>query len=170
MGRRPTSGGLARLRLAVALAAAVAVAGCGSAASLSPGPATPTPAPVPEASFTGGPASARLDEPQLMAWEGGTCERGADDAWLALNIGFPNGTEYFGLVIGQSPYTPAATRGAAGGGTFGGDDVVITWRHEGTGYNIARGGLVLELARDLSLGSFRGRLEDGTPVRGTFSC
>jgi hypothetical protein len=126
--------------------------------------------PVPETSFTGGPASARLDEPEPVTWDGGSCERGADDAWLALNIGYPNGEEYFGLVIGQSPYTPAATRGAAGGGTFGGDDVVITWRHGGAGFNVARGGLVLELAKDLSLGTFQGRLEDGTPVRGTFSC
>lgn len=162
--------GSARRLATLALGAALLLAGCGSAASPSLGPVTPTPAPVPEASFTGGPASSRLDEPEAVAWEGGRCERGADDAWLALNIGYPNGDEYFGLVIGQSPYTPAATRGAAGGGTFGGDDVVITWRHEGTGYNVARGGLVLELARDLSLGSFQGRLEDGTPVRGTFSC
>jgi hypothetical protein len=154
----------------LAVAVAMAVAGCGSAATPTPGPVSPSPAPVPEASFTGGPASSRLDEPEVLAWDGGTCERGADDAWLAINVGFPNGSEYFGIVVGRSPYTPSATREAAGGGTFGGDDVVITWRHQGEGHVVARGGLVLELAKDLALGSFRGRLEDGTPVRGTFSC
>jgi len=148
----------------------VIAAGCGASASPSPAPATPVPSPVPEASFTGGPGSARLDAPESVAWEGGWCERGPDDAWLALNIGLPNGGEYFGLVVGQSALTPAATRGAAGGGTFGGNDVVITWRHGGSAANVARGGLVLELARDLSLGTFAGRLEDGTEVRGTFSC
>jgi hypothetical protein len=147
-----------------------AVAACGAVGSPTPGPATPIPPPVPEASFTGGTASARLDAPGAVEWEGGYCERGPDDAWLALNVGFPNGSEYFGLVAGQSALTPAATRGAAGGGTLGGNDVVITWRHDGVPVNVERGGLVLELAKDLSLGTFAGRLRDGTEVRGTFAC
>jgi len=108
--------------------------------------------------------------PARAAWDGGFCERGTSDAWLALNIGSPNGDEYFGIVIGRSPYTPTATRVAAKGGTFGGDDAVITWRQAGVGTVMDRGGLVVELAKDLSLGSFTGRLADGTEVRGTFSC
>ena len=103
-------------------------------------------------------------------WDGGYCERGTSDAWLALNIGFPNGDEYFGIVLGRSPYTPEATRVAAKGGTFGGDDSVITWRHAGVAAVMDRGGLIVELAKDLSLGSFTGKLADGTEVRGTFSC
>jgi hypothetical protein len=157
------------------LAVVLALGGCGSAASPGPGgspsaDASPSAAPLPEASFTGGTASARLTQPAKVAWDGGWCERGAGDAWLALSIGYPNGEEYFGLVVGQSPYTPAATRGAAGGGTFGGDDVVLTWRHAGTAANVVPGGLVLELAKDLSLGTFSGRLADGTEVAGTFAC
>ena len=70
--------------------------------------------------FTGGAGSARLTLPVRTVWDGGDRERGASDAWLALNIGFPNGDEYFGLVLGRSPYTPEATRVAAKGGTFGG--------------------------------------------------
>jgi hypothetical protein len=136
----------------------------------SPGPASPTPVPIPEQSFTGGTGSARLTLPVRTAWDGGYCERGASDAWLALNIGFPNGDAYFGLVLGRSSYTPEATRVAAGGGTFGGDDAVITWRQAGAGVVLDRGGLFVELAKDLSLGSFTGRLADGTEVRGTFSC
>ncbi|HSW43593.1 MAG TPA: hypothetical protein VLM76_13895 [Patescibacteria group bacterium] len=133
-------------------------------------PASPTPAPIPEQSFTGGTGSARLTLPVRTAWEGGHCARGNDDAWLALNIGWPNGDEYFGLIIGRSAYMPAATRLAARGGTFGGDDAVITWRHAGAAATLDRGGLIVEVARDLSLGSFTGRLADGTEVRGTFSC
>jgi hypothetical protein len=150
--------------------AALLAAACGAGATPSPGPASPTPAPLPETSFTGGTGSARLTLPARAAWDGGYCARGTDDAWLALNIGLPNGTEYFGLVVGRSPYTPAASRVAAKGGTFGGDDAVVTWRHGGAAAKMDRGGLVVELARNLSGGSFNGRLADGTEVRGTFSC
>jgi hypothetical protein len=126
--------------------------------------------PIPEPSFTGGTGSARLTLPAQAAWDGGHCARAADDAWLALNIGLPNGDEYFGLVVGRSPYTPSATRVAARGGTFGGDDAVITWRRAGAAARMDRSGLVVELARNLAVGSFSGRLVDGTEVRGTFSC
>ena len=146
------------------------VGACAPAATPSPVPASPTPAPIPEQAFTGGTGSARLTLPARTAWEGGHCERGPDDAWLALNIGWPNGAEYFGLVIGRSAFTPAATRVAARGGTFGGDDVVITWRHMGAAATMDRGALIVEVARDLSIGTFAGRLADGTEVRGTFSC
>jgi hypothetical protein len=160
-----------RHRAAVFVAcAALVVAGCGSAASPSPGPASPTPAPIPEASFTGGTGSVLLTLPAKTAWGGGQCARGADDAWLALNVGFANGDEYFGLVVGRSPYMPSATRAAAKGGTFGGDDVAITWRHAGVASTVVAEGLVLELAPGLSLGSFSGRLADGTEIRGSFSC
>jgi len=125
---------------------------------------------MPVQSFTGGTGSARLTLPAAAAWDGGQCQRGTADAWLALNIGVPNGDDYFGLVIGRSPYTPTATRVAAKGGTFGGDDVTLTWWHAGEAASMVPGGLVVELAKDLSLGSFTGRLADGTEVRGTFSC
>lgn len=87
-----------------------------------------------------------------------------------MNIGYPNGAEYFGLVVGRSPYTPSATRTAAGGGSFGGADTVITWRHDGAASTAVPGGLEVEVAKDLSLGTFSGRLADGTEVQGTFSC
>jgi hypothetical protein len=154
----------------VILAAALALAACGGGASPSPPVATPTPAPLPEASFTGGTAMASLELPAEVEWRGGWCGRGTGDAWLAVNIGHPNGAEYFGLVVGRSPHTPAATRTASGGGTFAGDDAVITWRHAGTVANVVSTGLVVELAPNLSEGTFEGLLADGTEVRGTFSC
>jgi len=148
---------------------AIVVAGCGG---LGPTPVeeSPSPVPIPEASFTGGQAGARLDTPTAVRFDGGWCSRGPGDAWLALNVGFPNGEEYFGLVVGQSPFVADATRSAAGGGTFGGADVVVTWRHAGVPASLVPTGLVLEMARDLSLGTFHGALADGTAVRGTFSC
>lgn len=155
--------------VALVVAVITVVAACGSASTPTPAPSA-VGSPFPEASFTGGPASARLDIPARTEWDGGWCARGVGDAWLALNVGVPNGEEYFGLVVGRSPYTATATRAAAGGGTFGGDDAVITWRHAGAETTVAGSGLVVELAADLSLGSFEGRLPDGTEVRGSFSC
>ncbi len=74
-------------------------------------------------------------------------------------------------MVGQSAYTPAARRGAAGGGSFGAGDAVITWRHGGVAQNVANDdGLAVEVAKDLRLGTFSGRLPDGREVRGTFSC
>jgi hypothetical protein len=154
----------------MALAAALALAACGGGASPSPPVATPTPAPLPEASFTGGTAAARLELPADVQWRGGWCGRGAGDAWLAVNIGYPNGAEYFGLVVGRSPHTPDATRPATGGGTFAGDDAVITWRHAGAAVNVVSAELVVELPASLVRGTFEGRLADGTEVRGSFSC
>jgi hypothetical protein len=149
--------------------AALLVAACGGPAS-SPGTPTPTASPLPQASFTGGTASARITQPATVTWNGGWCERGPADAWLALNVGSPNGAEYFGLVVGQSAYTPAAGRDAAGGGSFGGDEAVITWRHGGAAVNVASAALAVEVAKDLRLGTFSGHLPDGSEVRGTFSC
>ncbi len=148
---------------------ALALGACGPAATSSPAP-TATLSAIPEASFTGGAASARVALPSRIAWNGGWCTRGPDDAWLAVNIGFPNGPEYFGLVVGRSAYTPEATRGAAGGGTFTDSDAVVTWRQAGIAANVAQDGLVVEVAKDLSLGSFSGHLDDGTKVGGSFSC
>ena len=105
------------LALALAVVVALVVAGCSPAASPSARP-SPSPAAIPEASFTGGTAGARLAAPARTTWDGGWCTRGPEDAWLAVNIGYPNGAEYLGLVVGRSAYTPEATRVAAGGGTF----------------------------------------------------
>lgn len=153
----------------IALVVALFVSACGAAATPSP-TATSTSSPIPEASFTGGTANARLTAPAVATWAGGWCSRGIDDAWLAVNVGSPNGAEYFGLVAGQSPYTASATRKATGGGTFGGDDAVVTWRHDGKALKLVAAGLAVQLATDLSGGTFTGALADGTEVRGTFSC
>ncbi len=157
------------LALALGLVVVLGVAGCAAASSPSPQP-SPSAATIPAASFTGGTADARLSAPARATWNGGWCTRGPEDAWLAVNIGFPNGAEYFGLVVGRSAYTPEATRVAAGGGTFTASDAVITWQHAGSAANLAPAGLTVLVARDLSLGTFSGRLDDGTKVAGSFSC
>jgi hypothetical protein len=155
---------------AVALLAVVAVVaiGCGSAPPSAGAPATDTP--VPAASFTGGPATAGVDGPQAVNWSGGYCTRGTADLWLAVNIGDPNSAEYFGLVAGADPHGAPDAHAAAGGGAFRDPAATVTWRHGGTPSMITRESVTVNLAPDLSGGTFTGQLGDGTSVSGTFSC
>ena len=111
-----------------------------SASASSPGAsdASPGPSPSPSAplgDFTGGTAKATLALPAgAVAYAGGTCEDGPGNAWVAVNIGQPNGAEYFGLIAGRSPYGASDLQTAAGGGTFKGDAVLVTYRHAGKTY------------------------------------
>ena len=82
--------------------------------------------------FTGGTATASLTLPGgTVGYAGGSCEHGPGNDWVAVNIGQPNGPEYFGLTAGRSPYGASDVRTASGGGTLKGDAVLITYRHAG---------------------------------------
>jgi hypothetical protein len=146
-----------------------------SASVSSPGPSV-SPGPSPSASaplgdFTGGTARASLTLPAgAVAYAGGTCEDGPGNAWVAVNIGQPNGAEYFGLIAGRSPYGASDLQTAAGGGTLKGDAVLVTYRHAGTTFVLDHDtASVLLYADDLG-GTFTGHLADGTNVSGTFRC
>jgi hypothetical protein len=146
-----------------------------SASVSSPGPSV-SPGPSPSASaplgdFTGGTARANLTLPAgAVAYAGGTCEDGPGNAWVAVNIGQPNGAEYFGLIAGRSPYGASDLQTAAGGGTLKGDAVLVTYRHAGTTFVLDHDtASVLLYADDLG-GTFTGHLADGTNVSGTFRC
>jgi hypothetical protein len=146
-----------------------------SASVSSPGPSV-SPGPSPSASaplgdFTGGTARASLTLPAgAVAYAGGTCEDGPGNAWVAVNIGQPNGAEYFGLIAGRSPYGASDLQTAAGGGTLKGDAVLVTYRHAGTTFVLDHDtASVLLYADDLG-GTFTGYLADGTNVSGTFRC
>ena len=106
----------------------------GSPAPASGAGSSPTPAASPSPSeFTGGTATATVSLASgSLTYAGGSCEHGPGDAWVDVNIGRPNGAEYFGLIAGRSPYSPTDVRTAAGGGTLKGDDVLVTYRHTGT--------------------------------------
>ena len=99
-----------------------------------------------------------------------SCEHGPGDAWVALNIGQPNGAEYFGLIAGRSPYGASDLQTAAGGGTLKGDGVLITYRHAGTTHVLDHDTASVFLYVDDSGGTFTGHLADGTSVSGTFRC
>ena len=151
-----------------------------SAATASPGAATagsgasPAASPSPSASdpgFTGGSAAATVTLPKgALEYTGGSCEHGIGDAWLAVNIGQPDGAEYFGLIAGRSPYSPTDVQTATGGGTLKGDAVVVTYRHAGTVFVLDHDSATVTVADDVSSGTFAGHLADGTIVSGSFSC
>ena len=146
-----------------------------SASVSSPGPSV-SPGPSPSASaplgdFTGGTARASLTLPAgAVAYAGGTCEDGPGNAWVAVNIGQPNGAEYFGLIAGRSPYGASDLQTAAGGGTLKGDAVLVTYRHAGTTFVLDHDTASVVLYADDLGGTFTGHLADGTNVSGTFRC
>jgi len=135
--------------------------------------ASPSPSPVasPDAGFTGGTATATVTLPGgALTYSGGSCEHGPTNAWVAVNIGQPNGAEYFGLVAGRSPYSPTDVRTAAGGGTLKGDAVLVAYRHASSPFVLDHDSASVFLIIDASGGTFTGHLADGTNVRGTFAC
>jgi hypothetical protein len=154
--------------------------GLTTAAAASPGAptagngASPAGSPSPSASdpgFTGGSAAATVTLPTgALEYAGGSCEHGIGDAWLAVNIGQPDGAEYFGLIAGRSPYSPTDVQTATGGGTLKGDAVVVTYRHAGTVFVLDHDSATVTVAEDVSSGTFAGHLADGTIVSGSFSC
>jgi len=184
------SGGRTRRLVAIlALLLGLAVAGCASPAGTPAASAAasafasafafaspsesgaPSPSPSPIVGYTGGPATATVTLPSgTLSYAGGSCEHGSADAWLAVNIGQPNGPEYFGLVAGRSPYGPTDLQVAAGGGTLKGDAVLVTYLHAGAPFVLDHDSATVILVTDLSGGTFSGHLADGTQVRGSFSC
>ena len=121
--------------------------------------------------FTGGTATASLTLPGgVVGYAGGSCEHGPGNDWVALNIGQPNGREYFGLTAGRSPYGASDVRTATGGGTLKGDAVLITYRHAGAPFVLDHDSASVILFGDTSGGTFTGHLADGTNVSGTFRC
>lgn len=89
---------------------------------------------------------------------------------MTVNIGQPNGAEYFGLTAGRSPYGASDVRTAAGGGTLKGDAVIVTYRHAGATFVLDHDSGTVFLFVDASGGTFAGHLADGTTVTGTFAC
>ena len=164
------------------LAVGLVVAACGGPAGSPVGSAgaptastgaaaSPALSPPADAGFIGGTATARLTLPSGdLSYAGGSCEHGPSDAWLAVNIGQPNGVEYFGLIAGRSPYGSTDARTAKGGGTVTGAAVLITYRHAGTEFVLDQDSASAFLYVDVSGGTFSGHLADGTKVSGTFGC
>jgi hypothetical protein len=161
--------GLPAASASVASPVASAPSGSPAASDASPG-ATPS-ASAAQGDFTGGTATASLTLPGgTVGYKGGSCEHGPGNDWVAVNIGQPNGPEYFGLTAGRSPYGASDVRTASGGGTLKGDAVLITYRHAGAPFVLDHDSASVFLFVDTSGGTFTGHLADGTNVSGTFRC
>jgi hypothetical protein len=160
----------ARAGSVAATVAALIVAACGSTPS--PSPASTPEATFPAASFTGGSARATIvvGDADAIRFAGGWCERPAGGAWLAVNIGDPNGAEYFGLLVGRHPYGGSDASPVASGGTFSERSIVVSWRHAGNGASLDRGTVTVELGDGARDGTFKGRLPNGPEVTGDFGC
>lgn len=121
--------------------------------------------------FRGGTATASITLPGgPVKYAGGSCEHGPGDQWVAVNIGAPNGAEYFGLIAGRSPYGASDVQVATGGGTLKGDAVLITYRHAGAPSVLDHDSASVFLFVDTSGGTFTGHRADGTNVSGAFRC
>jgi hypothetical protein len=118
--------------------------------------------------FEAGSASATVNiGGETLTYEGGQCDLGSDNEWLAVNIGEVGGDTYFGLVAGNNPGIEGA-RPAEGGGEFTEEDFLVTWVSEGTPGIL--GGGTLTVASDLASGDFEGSDLDGSEVTGSFAC
>jgi hypothetical protein len=160
---------VARLAVLV-IAGALAASACGAGPTASPG-ATPG-ASFPGLSYTGGTAraSVAIGEGEPTKFAGGRCERPSGGAWLAVDIGDPNGAEYFGLLVGRHPYGGSDSSPVASGGTFPDGSITVSWRHDGMAAALERGTVTVELEAGAQAGTFSGRLPDGTEVTGDFGC
>jgi hypothetical protein len=130
----------------------------------------PTTEPTEVPTFTGSAKASVTVGATALVFQPGRCDVGANDAYLAVNIGTPAiGADYFGLLAGQHPAAQANARSAKGGGIFTGTDVLITFRQGSTGYLLHDQSLTL--AADLRSGSFTATdTTSGSAVSGTFSC
>lgn len=159
----------------VAMLALVA-AGCGGSSSSKTAGKTVV---APIRSFTDGPATASVKAgDQAIEYKGGTCEKGAGDKYLALNIGDTNGSgDYFGLLAGQSPSADTSAHSANGGGDLSGEgEALVTFRHASRSYLLRFTDTKITLAANIASGSFTSTLTTPdatgatTTVSGTFHC
>lgn len=135
--------------------------------------ATPTPAATAAPTDTGFPRTATATVVvggQTLAFKDGRCDKAADEAWLAVNIGQAGGSHYFGLLVGAHPGAGPNAKTAKGGGEFT-EGILVTAAQGDNSYTMAPAeGNKITLEPDLSAGSFVGTTVDGKPISGSFKC
>jgi hypothetical protein len=109
---------------------------------------------------------------KTLKFEGGRCDKGPDDVWLAVNIGLPGPDNYFGLVVGATAVSPEGTRSAKGGGEFTGDALgAVIAVQGGDNFTITGGGGgKVTVDADLNSGEFEGTDAKGNQMSGSFKC
>lgn len=162
----------------------VALAACGdddetpSGGDATPPPATATGASPTAAaagapigpSFSGTATATVLLGNQTFSFNNGQCDKAADEAWLAVNIGQVGGSDYFGLLVGARPGAGPDAKPARGGGEFT-DGIALSAFQGGTSLLMATGeGNKITVAADLQSGDFEGTTIDGLVISGSFHC
>jgi hypothetical protein len=158
----------------------VALAACGGGGEekATPTPAEPTGAtPTQPAegtplgpSLSGSATATVMVGDQIFAFKDGRCDRGADDAWLAVNIGQVAGSDYFGLLVGAHPGTGPDVKPAKEGGVFT-EGILVTATQGSSTFTMGPGeGNKVILTPDLNSGEFEGSTLDGQPIFGSFQC
>jgi hypothetical protein len=163
----------------------VAFAACGGDEEETPaGQATQTPAQPAEATptqpaegtqvgpqFSGSATASVTVGGQSFTFKNGRCDKGPDDAWLAVNIGQAGGDEYFGLLVGN-PAGEEGLKSAKGGGVFTGKEIAaVAGTSGGTSFGMIGGeGNKVTLDADLKAGEFVGTTIEGEAISGSFKC
>jgi hypothetical protein len=162
----------------------VALTACGGDDETTPGegatstPATPagatptqaaTAAPT-DAGFSGTAKATVVVGDQTLEFKDGRCDKASDEAWLAVNIGQPAGSDYFGLLVGTHPGAGPDVKPAEGGGEFT-EGILVTAAQAGSTFTMAPAeGNKITLVSDLTSGEFEGTTIDGRPMSGSFQC
>ena len=160
----------------------VAFAACGGdgeeKATETPGrPTTATPTQSAEITpvrpqFSGSATASVTVGDQSFTFKNGRCDKGPDDAWLAVNIGQAGGDEYFGLVVGN-PAGEEGLKSAKGGGVFTGKEIAaVAGTSGGNSFAMIGGkGNKVTLDADLKAGEFVGTtIIEGEAISGSFKC
>jgi len=123
-------------------------------------------------SFSGSAVATVVVGDQALAFKDGRCDKGADDAWLVVNIGQLGADNYFGLVVGATPAAPEGTRSAKGGGEFtaGAVGAIIAVQGGNTFSMNGVAGAKVTVDPDLKGGEFVGTTLTGQPMSGSFKC
>ena len=121
--------------------------------------------------FSGSATASVTVGDQSLTFKNGRCDKGPDDAWLAVNIGRIGSDEYFGLVVGN-PAGEEGLKSAKGGGEFTGKEIAaVTGTSGGIRFGmIGAEGNKVTLDADLKAGEFVGTTIDGQSVSGSFKC
>jgi hypothetical protein len=122
------------------------------------------------ANFSGSATATVVVGDQTFAFKDGRCDKASDEAWLAINIGQPTGSDYFGLLVGAHPGAGPDVKHAEGGGEFT-EGILVTANQGGSTFTMAPAeGNTITLEADLGSGEFGGTTIEGEPISGSFEC
>ena len=107
---------------------------------------------------------------QTLRFEGGKCEKAADESWLVVSIGVATGPEHFELLVGTHAGAGPDVKPAKGGGEFTEGILVTAIQGENTFTMAPAEGNKITLAPDIQSGEFSGATIQKQQMSGSFHC